>query len=61
VSNARDDFPEPDGPVMTISALRGMSRLIPFRLCWRTPRSTIAFFFFDALFGADPAVVDLAT
>src|SRR5688572_12900079 len=44
VSNASDDFPEPDGPVTTVRVRRGISRSNPFRLCWRAPRTTIASF-----------------
>src|SRR5215467_4130120 len=40
VSKAREDFPEPDRPVMTVSVLRGISRLMFLRLCWRAPRTT---------------------
>src|SRR4029450_704076 len=40
VSNARDDFPDPDSPVNTIRALRGRSRLTFLRLCSRAPRMT---------------------
>src|SRR4030067_3555002 len=38
VANARDDFPEPERPVMTTSLSRGMSRSIFLRLCSRAPR-----------------------
>src|SRR3989339_1026726 len=37
VSNAKEDFPEPESPVKTISLLRGISRLTFFRLCSRAP------------------------
>src|SRR5437773_4180463 len=40
VSKASDDLPEPDNPVITVSELRGISRLMFFRLCWRAPRMT---------------------
>src|ERR1700730_16550799 len=40
VSNASEDFPDPDNPVMTVSVLRGISTLIFLRLCWRAPRTT---------------------
>src|SRR5713226_4677189 len=40
VSKARDDLPEPERPVMTVRLLRGISRLMFFRLCWRAPRTT---------------------
>jgi hypothetical protein len=35
VSNARLLFPEPDGPVTTTRLRRGMSTVMPLRLCWR--------------------------
>src|SRR5690242_19138977 len=38
VSNASDDLPEPDSPVMTTSRSRGISRLMFLRLCSRAPR-----------------------
>ena len=41
MSNANDDFPDPDKPVMTTSLSRGISRLKFFRLCWRAPPITI--------------------
>src|SRR5512146_1465772 len=41
VSKARDDLPEPDGPVMTVNARRGISRSIPFRLFCLAPRTTM--------------------
>ena len=40
VSNAKDDFPEPDSPVNTISLSRGKSTLTFFRLCSRAPCTT---------------------
>src|SRR5579863_5212453 len=43
VSNASEDLPDPDNPVMTESELRGISRLIFFRLCWRAPRTVMLF------------------
>src|SRR2546430_2511413 len=39
VSNASDDFPDPDRPVKTISWSRGSSRLTFLRLCSRAPRT----------------------
>lgn len=39
VSKARDDLPEPLGPVITTKRLRGNSQLIDFRLCSRAPRT----------------------
>lgn len=44
VSKASDDFPEPDGPVTTVIARRGISRSNPLRLCWRAPRTVICDF-----------------
>src|SRR5215468_4750633 len=41
VSNASEDLPEPDNPVNTISASRGISRSTFFRLCSRAPRTWI--------------------
>src|SRR6266566_4494833 len=41
VSNARDDLPEPDRPVMTTSLSRGMSTSTFLRLCTRAPRTAI--------------------
>src|SRR4030095_5778354 len=40
VSKAREDLPDPESPVITVRLLRGISRLIFFRLCWRAPRTT---------------------
>src|ERR1700679_3522662 len=37
VSNASEDFPEPDRPVKTINASRGKSRSTLRRLCSRAP------------------------
>src|ERR1700674_4608074 len=42
VSNASDDFPEPDSPVKTTSLSRGMVRSMSFRLCSRAPLMTIS-------------------
>src|SRR5450432_3808579 len=42
VSNASEDFPEPDRPVNTTSRSRGISRSTFFRLCSRAPRMVIA-------------------
>src|SRR5690606_34378777 len=39
VSNASEDLPDPDRPVMTTSCSRGMSRSTPLRLCSRAPRT----------------------
>src|SRR5215217_8128247 len=41
VSKARLDLPDPDSPVMTISALRGSSRWRSLRLCSRAPETAI--------------------
>src|SRR5262249_32966569 len=41
VSNASDDLPEPDSPVITTSWSRGISRSTFLRLCSRAPRITI--------------------
>lgn len=38
MSKARDDLPEPDSPVTTISLFLGKSRLIDFRLWVFAPR-----------------------
>src|SRR4051812_17262889 len=40
VSKARDDLPEPDSPVKTMSLSRGSSMPTFFRLCSRAPRTT---------------------
>src|SRR4051794_9020975 len=41
VSKARLDLPDPDSPVMTISASRGSSTSMSLRLCSRAPEITI--------------------
>src|SRR4029453_2604051 len=41
VSNASDDLPEPDSPVITTSWSRGISRSTFLRLCSRAPRVAI--------------------
>src|SRR5829696_9285386 len=41
VSNASDDLPEPDSPVMTTSASRGIATVTSLRLCSRAPETTI--------------------
>src|SRR5689334_5675972 len=41
VSKASDDFPEPETPVTTVSALCGISKSMFLRLCTRAPRTTI--------------------
>src|SRR5215470_3121075 len=40
VSNASEDLPEPESPVMTVRVFRGISTLMFFRLCCRAPRIT---------------------
>src|SRR5689334_2456191 len=40
VSKAREDFPEPERPVITVRLVRGISKLMFLRLCWRAPRTT---------------------
>src|SRR6185369_5633242 len=37
VSNASEDLPEPERPVITVKRSRGISTLMFFRLCWRAP------------------------
>src|SRR5713226_8752198 len=41
VSNASDDFPEPEMPVRTTNRSRGISTVMFLRLCSRAPRTTI--------------------
>jgi hypothetical protein len=41
VSNASEDFPEPESPVNTTSLSRGISRSTFLRLCSRAPRILI--------------------
>src|SRR6476620_11293806 len=41
VSNASEDFPEPETPVTTVSALCGISTSMFLRLCTRAPRTTM--------------------
>src|SRR4029079_4177040 len=45
VSNASDDLPDPDRPVMTTSASRGRESEMSRRLCSRAPEMTIEFLF----------------
>src|SRR5947208_9655027 len=40
VSKAREDLPDPESPVKTMSASRGSSRFTSFRLCSLAPRMT---------------------
>ena len=46
VSNASDDFPEPDSPVITTSLSLGISIFMFFRLCSFAPFITILSFIF---------------
>src|SRR5690349_17092594 len=41
VSNARLDFPDPDSPVITTRASRGIAREMSLRLCSRAPETRI--------------------
>ncbi len=41
VSNASDDLPEPDNPVITINESLGKSRSMFFKLCVLAPRMLI--------------------
>src|SRR5215210_6176019 len=41
VSKASDDLPEPDRPVITTSASRGIATVTSWRLCSRAPETTI--------------------
>src|ERR1700757_3110646 len=41
VSNAREDLPDPDRPVITVSLSRGMTTSTFLRLCSRAPRTWI--------------------
>src|SRR5258708_20539045 len=41
VSKASEDLPDPDSPVITVTAFRGISKLMFLRLCWRGPRTMI--------------------
>src|SRR4029079_5070898 len=54
VSNASDDLPEPDRPVITTSLSRGISTSMFLRLCSRAPLMTI-FFMSDG--GAGPPTI----
>ena len=49
VSNAKDDFPEPDKPVITTNLFLGIEILIFFKLCCRAPFIIILFDEFDNL------------
>src|SRR5437763_16943185 len=44
VSKAREDLPDPDGPVTTVNARRGISRSKFLRLCCRAPLMTMLSF-----------------
>src|SRR5208282_2248132 len=39
VSKASELLPEPESPVTTVSALRGIRTLMSRKLCWRAPRT----------------------
>src|ERR687886_2766790 len=41
VSKASEDFPDPDNPVTTTRASRGMASVMSLRLCSRAPEITI--------------------
>src|SRR3954447_25706373 len=41
VSNASEDLPDPESPVMTTSASRGSVTVTSLRLCSRAPETTI--------------------
>ena len=45
MSNARDDLPEPDSPVITTSLFLGISTSIFFRLLTRAPLISMELFF----------------
>src|SRR3954471_15453583 len=47
VSNASEDLPEPDSPVMTPSESRGSSTVTSLRLCSRAPVTTMEFWRLD--------------
>src|SRR4051812_28573313 len=47
VSNASEDLPDPDRPVMTTSESRGSSTVTSLRLCSRAPVTTIWFWRLD--------------
>src|SRR3954471_1914613 len=47
VSNASEDLPEPDSPVMTTSESRGSSTVTSLRLCSRAPVTTMEFWRLD--------------
>src|SRR3954471_11131437 len=47
VSNASEDLPEPDSPVMTTSESRGSSTVMSLRLCSRAPVTTMEFWRLD--------------
>ncbi len=45
VSNASDDLPEPDSPVMTTNLFFGMTRSTFFKLCVRAPLTVMVSIF----------------
>src|SRR3954468_2723006 len=47
VSNASDDLPDPDRPVITTRLSRGSSTVTSFRLCSRAPVTTMEFWRLD--------------
>src|SRR5579875_4198857 len=56
VSKAREDLPDPERPVTTVSVLRGMWTLMSRRLCWRAPRTEICVIAMEeGDFGSKPA------
>src|ERR1700761_773105 len=52
VSNASDDLPDPESPVITVSVSRGISTSTFLRLCSRAPRMVM---FFSMGFHSDGA------
>src|SRR5687767_2530143 len=62
VSIVREDFPEPDTPVTTISLFRGNETSTFLRLCTRAPFTTIgsnpALAFFDSCFAGACAFIN---
>ena len=40
-SNAKEDFPDPESPVITVNELRGITTSTFFRLCTRAPHTHI--------------------
>ena len=50
VSNANEDLPEPDGPVITTNLFFSISTLISLRLCCLAPLINSLFFIFFIIF-----------